>query len=181
MGLPQRVNQKQILDGRRAREDPVAQAASCPSTLHVRNLAIKATEGDVRKHFEQCGEVTNVLVVRFGSGRSRGFGFVEFAKPSEAQAALLLSDSILLGREIAVSKSTRAITEKKPKDKETDEIPAKRKHDSLADETSKGSKGHGKGEKGNGKAAKGDKGERGAKKLKVDVKSSAEAANENAD
>merc|ERR1712217_479784 len=160
--------------------DPVAQSALCPSTLYVRNLAIKATDDDVRKHFEQCGEVTKVLVSRFGSGRSRGFGFVDFSKPSEAQAALLLSDSLILGREIIVSKSTRAITEKKPKEKEVDETPAKRKIDPDVDEAKKGSKGHGKGDKSSGKSEKGNKGDKGAKKqkLKVDVKQSSDAADE---
>ena len=54
-------------------------------------------------------------------GRSRGFGFVEFHNAegtvismsflgAGAQSALLLADSELCGREIVVSKSSRAIT-----------------------------------------------------------------------
>jgi len=111
--IAQRANQKQIVDGRNARADPTKQAAACPATVYVKNLATKVGEEMLREHFTQCGEVTQVLVVRNDKGKSKGFGFVEFAKPSEAQSALALTDSSLAGREILVSKSTRAITEKK--------------------------------------------------------------------
>ncbi|CAJ1341446.1 unnamed protein product [Effrenium voratum] len=57
-----------------------------------------------------------VLIVRAADGRSRGFGFVEFEDASTAQSALMLSDSVLGGRDIVVSKSSRAITQKKNKD-----------------------------------------------------------------
>ncbi|CAE7041394.1 pabpc1-b [Symbiodinium sp. CCMP2592] len=117
--LPQRVNQRNIVQGRIEREDPVKQSSKCPTTVHVNNLAFSVDEAQLTEHFQQCGPVSQVVVVRNDMGRSRGFGFVEFQEESDAQTALMFSDSLLGGREIVVSKSTRAISQKK---KSKDEI-----------------------------------------------------------
>jgi len=117
--LPQRVNQRNIVQGRIEREDPVKQSSKCPTTVHVNNLAFSVDEAQLTEHFQQCGPVLQVVVVRNELGRSRGFGFVEFQEESDAQTALMFSDSLLGGREIVVSKSTRAISQKK---KSKDEI-----------------------------------------------------------
>lgn len=117
--LPQRVNQRNIVQGRAEREDPVKQSSKCPTTVHVNNLAFSVDETQLTEHFQQCGPVLQVVVVRNDMGRSRGFGFVEFQEESDAQTALMFSDSLLGGREIVVSKSTRAISQKK---KSKDEI-----------------------------------------------------------
>merc|ERR1712232_1273002 len=111
--IPQRCNQKQVCDGKAAREDPVKQAAKCPTTVHVKNLAFKVDDDALRGHFSQCGEVQQVLICRNAQGRSRGFGFIEFAQVEHAQVALALSDTELCGREIVVSRSQRMITQKK--------------------------------------------------------------------
>ncbi|CAE8625882.1 unnamed protein product, partial [Polarella glacialis] len=125
-----RSNQKAILTGKEEREDLVKQAAKCPTTVYVKNLAFTVTDEILKKHFETCGKVEQVLICRNCDGNSRGFGFVEFAEANEAQSALLLSDSELCEREIVVSKSSRAITVKlKNKDKEDVKIKTKDKED----------------------------------------------------
>jgi len=111
--LPQRWNQKQILADQSERSDPVKQAAMCPTTIYVKNLAFKVDESELRNHFSQCGEVSQVLLARNERGRSRGFGFVEFAREDHAQAALTLTGSLICGREVWVSRSQRVITQKK--------------------------------------------------------------------
>jgi len=125
--LPHRVNQRQIIEGRLQREDPVRQASRFPTTVHVRNLAFKVDEAKLRDHFAQCGTIAKVLLVRDEKGKSRGFGFVEFEKIEAAQAALLLTDSQLNGRDVVVSRSQRAITQKKEVSQESssqNEVPA---------------------------------------------------------
>jgi len=111
--MPQRANQREWLESKMSREDPVRQSAKFPTTVHVKNLAFKVDEAALRVHFASCGEVSQVLLVRNAQGKSRGFGFVEFAEADGAQAALLLTDSELGGREVVVSRSQRAITQKK--------------------------------------------------------------------
>ena len=45
----------------------------------VRSLAWETTDESLRAYFERFGEVTTCTVKRGGDGRSRGFGFVNFA------------------------------------------------------------------------------------------------------
>lgn len=94
-----------------------------------------------------------MLLARNFLGKSRGFGFVEFAEASEAQCAQMLSDSQLGGREIVVSQSQRGITQKKA-DK-TSKADAKEKSKDEAGKDAAGGK----------RAAKGGKGGKGAGKV----------------
>jgi len=108
--VAQRANQKQIIQGRTERADPAAQADIAPTTIFVKNVQLKVNEEKFAEHFKDCGEVTKVMLSKNAAGKSRGFGFIEFATKEGAQAALAYNDSVLAGREIWVSKSQRAIT-----------------------------------------------------------------------
>jgi RNA recognition motif-containing protein len=57
--------------------------------IYVGNLSREVTEDELRKEFEAYGQVTSVNIIKDRySGESRGFGFVEMATKSEAQAAI---------------------------------------------------------------------------------------------
>jgi len=112
--LPQHANQHLILQGKLEREDPVRLAQLHSTTVYVKNFPFTVTEEQLKEHFVQCGAVKQVLICKNAMGKSRGFGFVELGSKADAQSALLLSDSELQGRSIVVSKSQRAITQKKP-------------------------------------------------------------------
>ena len=57
--------------------------------LYVGNLSFNTTEGELRELFEQYGSTESVAVIMDReTGRSRGFGFVEFADASGADAAM---------------------------------------------------------------------------------------------
>jgi len=57
--------------------------------IYVGNLALKATEDEVRQAFAEFGQVTEVrLIVDKFSGESRGFGFVEMPSKAEAEKAI---------------------------------------------------------------------------------------------
>ena len=57
--------------------------------LFVGNLAYQTIENDLQEYFSQAGTVTSVnLMLDKFTGKSRGFAFVEFASPAEAQRAV---------------------------------------------------------------------------------------------
>ncbi|HEX9304674.1 MAG TPA: RNA-binding protein [Thermoanaerobaculia bacterium] len=65
--------------------------------LYVGNLSYATTEDDLRQLFGAYGAPDSVTVISDrGTGRSKGFGFVEFSKDDEAKAAM----AALNGREI---------------------------------------------------------------------------------
>jgi RNA recognition motif-containing protein len=56
--------------------------------LYVGNLPFSTTEADLRELFEQHGALQSVnVIVDRETGRSRGFGFVEFEDASGAEKA----------------------------------------------------------------------------------------------
>lgn len=57
--------------------------------LYVGNLSYSVTSDDLRNLFSEFGEVTDARVITDRhSGRSKGFGFVEFANEEDAQKAI---------------------------------------------------------------------------------------------
>src|SRR5208283_3363577 len=57
--------------------------------LFVGNLSYQTGENDLQDYFAQAGAVTSVnLMLDKVTGKSRGFAFVEFATPEEAQKAI---------------------------------------------------------------------------------------------
>jgi RNA recognition motif-containing protein len=73
--------------------------------LFVGNLSFQTGENDLQDHFSQAGAVTSCnLMIDKMSGRSRGFAFVEFATPEEAQKAIeQFHDKEFQGRKITVN------------------------------------------------------------------------------
>lgn len=58
-------------------------------SLFVGGLAFNATEQDVREAFAPCGTVTSCRIVTDReTGRSKGFGFVEFASEDSIERAV---------------------------------------------------------------------------------------------
>lgn len=81
-------------------EDDDVDADNCE--LFVKSLSFDTTEDGLREHFEQFGELTKVKLIQ-SYGRSKGLGFVEFAKKADAKKALAKSDGFKLdGREMSV-------------------------------------------------------------------------------
>lgn len=75
--------------------------------LFVGSLAWATTDETLGAHFAQVGTVASAKVITDReSGRSRGFGFVEFEDDNEGQAAVdKLNNSELDGRTITVSEA----------------------------------------------------------------------------
>ena len=61
--------------------------------LYVGNLSYDTTQDRLQELFEEHGEVTSVnIITDRGTGRSRGFGFVEMATEEGARAAIAALD-----------------------------------------------------------------------------------------
>ena len=57
--------------------------------LYIGNLGYDITEDMLKEHFSQAGTVTSSTVITDReSGRSKGFGFVEFSNEEEAAKAI---------------------------------------------------------------------------------------------
>jgi len=75
--------------------------------IYVGNLSREVTEDELRKAFEAFGQVTSASIIKDRySGESRGFGFIEMATKSEAQAAINgLNGTSLKERTLSVSEA----------------------------------------------------------------------------
>jgi RNA recognition motif-containing protein len=73
--------------------------------LFIGNLSFQTGENDLQDYFAQAGAVTSVnLMLDKMTGRSRGFAFVEYATPEEAQKAIeQFHDKDFQGRKITVN------------------------------------------------------------------------------
>ena len=75
------------------------------SRLFVGNLSYQTQERDLQDHFSAAGVVTNVnLMLDRVTGKSRGFAFVEFSTPDEANRAVeMFHGKDLGGRALTVN------------------------------------------------------------------------------
>jgi len=73
--------------------------------LFVGNLSFQTGENDLQDYFSQAGVVVSAnLMIDKMSGRSRGFAFVEYGTPEEAQKAIeQFHDKEFQGRKITVN------------------------------------------------------------------------------
>ena len=73
--------------------------------LFVGGLPFSTSEERLREVFAQAGKVESAVVVTDrGTGRSRGFGFVEMSTQAEAQEAIAkLNDQPFEGRKLTVN------------------------------------------------------------------------------
>ncbi|KAG0291873.1 hypothetical protein BGZ96_004775 [Linnemannia gamsii] len=81
---------------------------SSSTKLFIGGLSWNTTDDSLRHGFSDAGEVVDAIVVRDReTGRSRGFGFVTFADPSGADAAIeRFNDQEFEGRQIKVDRAS---------------------------------------------------------------------------
>mmetsp|Transcript_7338 Transcript_7338/g.11582 ORF Transcript_7338/g.11582 Transcript_7338/m.11582 type:complete len:537 (-) Transcript_7338:85-1695(-) len=76
-------------------------------SIFVGNLPYDAQENDVRRHFQGCGEIINVRLIRDRRlNVGKGFGYVSFRTKSAATTARLLHETEFRGRKLRVFAST---------------------------------------------------------------------------
>ncbi|KZT53374.1 RNA-binding domain-containing protein, partial [Calocera cornea HHB12733] len=86
-----------------------------PKTIIVKNLSWNVDEDWLRTEFAACGEITGVRIqLDRDTGRSRGFGFIDFTEPAAVTKALeTLQGHEIDGREVTIDKC-----ESNPRNKE---------------------------------------------------------------
>ena len=75
--------------------------------IYVGNLSYEVTEEDLRKAFEEFGQVESVKIITdMYSGRSKGFAFIEMPETAGAEAAINgLNGKEIKGRTMNVNKA----------------------------------------------------------------------------
>jgi RNA recognition motif-containing protein len=75
--------------------------------LYVGGIAYSTTEQSLRDAFAQAGEITSAVIITDKmSGRSKGFGFVEFAVDGDAEKAIeMWNGKELDGRTLTVNEA----------------------------------------------------------------------------
>jgi cold-inducible RNA-binding protein len=75
--------------------------------LYVGNLSYEVSEEDLRQAFEPFGQIESAVIIKDKvSGRSKGFGFVEFSSQADGQSAIDgLNGQDLKGRNINVNEA----------------------------------------------------------------------------
>lgn len=74
--------------------------------MYVSNLGFQVTDEELKSLFDKFGEVTSAKVIMDkGTGRSRGFGFVEMADKAGEEAMKELDGRQIDGRAISVTKA----------------------------------------------------------------------------
>ena len=75
--------------------------------IYVGNLHFNVSEDELRKAFEEYGEVASVKIITDKySGRSKGFGFVEMMNDNEAKDAIEnLNGAEIKGRAVNVNQA----------------------------------------------------------------------------
>ncbi|XP_059146197.1 RNA-binding protein 34-like [Physella acuta] len=107
-----------VLDGLHLRVDIAAMFKKHDKkrSIFVGNLPFTITEEELRDHFEDCGEIINVRVVRDRqTNLGKGICYVQFESKDSVSLALKLNKSELQGRPIRVMVCTNKEKKKKPK------------------------------------------------------------------
>ena len=75
--------------------------------LYIGNLSYTTHDEDLREAFSKIGEVLSVtLITDQGTGKSKGFGFVEMATDEDADKAIAaLNGTSFMGRTITVNEA----------------------------------------------------------------------------
>lgn len=75
--------------------------------LFIAGLPFSSTEDDIKTHFASAGNVTLVqIIIDKFSGRSKGFGFVEFETEEEAAKAVeMFNETDFGGRKLIVAEA----------------------------------------------------------------------------
>eukprot|EP00493_Phyllostaurus_siculus_P007747 UN07836 len=79
-----------------------------PNRLYFGNLAFDKVDNDVREIFKECGEITDIHIIRDRySRRSQGYGFITFADEESKEKALKLDGKDVFGRLLKVNLEAR--------------------------------------------------------------------------
>jgi RNA recognition motif-containing protein len=122
------------------------------SSIYVGNLAYSTSEDGLRNHFSSAGAIKDAQVVRMISGRSKGFGYVNFESGNAADVAIAqLNNAELDGRQLRVELA-KSYNPERPA-LQTSDAPAAAGEGSSRPPRGRGGRGRGRGRGRGGRAA----------------------------
>lgn len=78
------------------------------TNLYVKNIALDVTEDEIKELFASFGPVSSILIQRDEYNHSKGFGFVNFENPENAEKAVhQLNDQEYRGKKLFVSRAQK--------------------------------------------------------------------------
>ncbi|KAI8647397.1 hypothetical protein BD408DRAFT_408488 [Parasitella parasitica] len=78
------------------------------TNLYIKNISLDVTENDIKGLFASIGPVSSVLIQRDEYNNSKGFGFVNFESPEDAERAVhKLNDQEYRGKKLFVSRAQK--------------------------------------------------------------------------
>ena len=107
------LNEKKVFVGhhipRKDRDSKFDEMKANFTNIYVKNIQADVTDEELRELFEKFGEVTSAAIARdTDSGKSRGFGFVNFIKHEEASKAVdELNDKDFKGQSLYVGRAQK--------------------------------------------------------------------------
>lgn len=85
-------------------------------SVFLGNLNFNIDDNTVRKHFDGCGEIESIRIIRDNkTGVGKGFGYVNFKTEDAAALALELDSTVIANREVRVKPCTEQDKKKKGK------------------------------------------------------------------
>ena len=107
------LNEKKVFVGhhvaRKDRESKFEEMKARFTNIYVKNIEPEVTDDEFRALFEKYGEITSASITRDPeTGRSRGFGFVNYVKHEDASTAVEeLHDKDFKGQNLYVSRAQK--------------------------------------------------------------------------
>ncbi|KAL4206056.1 RNA-binding domain-containing protein [Rhizopus microsporus] len=78
------------------------------TNVYVKNLSMDVTEQDLNQLFSTMGSVSSILIQRDDQQKSKGFGFVNFELPEDAERAVNeLHDTEFFGKKLFVTRAQK--------------------------------------------------------------------------
>ena len=86
------LNGKKVFVGRfvprKDREIELGEKAKMFTNVFIKNLPEELDESKLTELFEKYGQITSLKIMKGDDGKSKGFGFVSYEDPGEAEAAV---------------------------------------------------------------------------------------------
>ena len=106
------LNEKKVYVGhhvpRKDRESKFEEMKANFTNIYVKNIELEVTDDQFRDLFEKYGEVTSSAITRDETGKSKGFGFVNFSKHDDAAKAVdELHDKEFHGQNLYVGRAQK--------------------------------------------------------------------------
>lgn len=87
--------------------------------VYVSNVSFEATEDDIKKFFDDCGEIEDVTIpTLYTTGRPKGFVFVRFTETEGREKALNKNGETLINRVVGVRENKGRASRPQPKPRE---------------------------------------------------------------